>query len=166
MSLTFALNYLGIILAFKEHLINCPKKHLLPYTMLLCILIYCTCNNILNCTSAKNLTKISKLQQQKALRIVTKSKINSHTAPLFKDLKILPLKNFPNRVNFCSCIQNVINMALNHLKMYLFATMTEILIITSGIMMNFLNLWLEIELNSLKDFPCTHSPKHGTLWVI
>ena len=92
MSLTFALNYLGIIFAFKEHLINCPKKHLLPYTMLLCILIYCTCNNILNCTSAKNLTKISKLQQQKALRIVTKSKINSHTAPLFKDLKILPFE--------------------------------------------------------------------------
>ena len=49
------------------------------------------CNNILNCTSAKNLTKISKLQK-KAIRIITKSKINSHTAPLFKDLKILPFE--------------------------------------------------------------------------
>ena len=46
------------------------------------------CNTILNCTSAKNLTKIAKLQK-KAIRTVTKSKANSHTAPLFKDLKIL-----------------------------------------------------------------------------
>ena len=30
--------------------------------------------------------------QKKAIRIVTNSRYNSHTAPLFKDLKILPLK--------------------------------------------------------------------------
>ena len=45
------------------------------------------CNTILNCTSAKNVTKISKLQK-KAIRIVTKSKVNAHMAPLFYDLKI------------------------------------------------------------------------------
>ena len=44
------------------------------------------CNTILNCTSAKNVTKISKLQK-KAIRIVTKSKVNAHMAPLFYDLK-------------------------------------------------------------------------------
>ena len=49
------------------------------------------CNTIMNCTSGKNIVKITKLQK-KAIRIVTKSKVNAHTAPLFADLKILPFE--------------------------------------------------------------------------
>ena len=49
------------------------------------------CNTILNCTSAKNLSKIQKTTK-KAIRIITKSKSNEHTGPLFLDQKILPFE--------------------------------------------------------------------------
>ncbi len=50
-------------------------------------LLYCTI--ILNCTSQSNLNRISILQR-KAIRIITKSAYNEHTAPLFLSARILP----------------------------------------------------------------------------
>jgi hypothetical protein len=51
-------------------------------------LLYCT--NIYSCTSQTNINKIF-LQQKKAIRIITNSEYNAHTAPLFHSLNILPL---------------------------------------------------------------------------
>ncbi len=51
-------------------------------------LLYCT--NIYTCTSQTNISKIF-MQQKKAIRIITKSSYNAHSAPLFDRLGILPL---------------------------------------------------------------------------
>ena len=51
-------------------------------------LLYCL--PIYSCTTTKNLKRISKLQN-KAIRIVTKSKYNTPPLPLYSELKILPL---------------------------------------------------------------------------
>jgi len=51
-------------------------------------LLYCT--NIFSCTSQANINKIF-MQQKKAIRIITNSSYNAHTAPLFANLNILPL---------------------------------------------------------------------------
>jgi hypothetical protein len=51
-------------------------------------LLYCT--NIYSCTSQADINKIF-LQQKKAIRIITNSGYNAHTAPLFHSLNILPL---------------------------------------------------------------------------
>jgi len=48
------------------------------------------CPVILNCLTKTNLAKLTKIQK-KAIRTVTKSAYNAHTAPLFLRLKILPL---------------------------------------------------------------------------
>ena len=61
-------------------------------------LLYCI--NILSCTSKSNLTRIGKLQK-KAIRIITKSRINEHTAPLFKNNNILPFDKM--------CLQGKLN---------------------------------------------------------
>ena len=89
MYLTFAIKLSRANFCIKRAANKLSKKALtsLYYALVHPHLLYC--NNILNCTSSKNLTKITKLQK-KAIRIVTKSKVNSHTAPLFTDLKILP----------------------------------------------------------------------------
>ena len=52
-------------------------------------LLYCI--NILGCTTTKNISRISKLQK-KAIRIITKSKNNAHTIPLFQETNILPFE--------------------------------------------------------------------------
>lgn len=52
-------------------------------------LLYCA--NIYSCTSQSNLNKIF-LQQKKAIRIITKSGYNDHTAQLFEQFNILPLE--------------------------------------------------------------------------
>ena len=64
------------------------KKSLLSlyYALIHPHLLYCY--NILSFTSNSNLQHIQKMQK-KALRIVTKSKVNEHTGPLFKANKIL-----------------------------------------------------------------------------
>ena len=49
------------------------------------------CNLILSCLSNKNLNRITKLQK-KAIRIVTNSTYNAHTANLFQSFKILPFE--------------------------------------------------------------------------
>ena len=65
------------------------KKSLMSlyYALIHPHLLYCI--NILSCTSKSNLQRILKMQK-KAIRIVTKSKVNECTAPLFKANKILP----------------------------------------------------------------------------
>jgi hypothetical protein len=51
-------------------------------------LLYCI--NIYSCTSQSDINRIF-LQQKKAIRIITNSSYNAHTAPLFERLHILPL---------------------------------------------------------------------------
>jgi hypothetical protein len=51
-------------------------------------LLYCT--NIYTCTSQTNISKIF-MQQKKAIRIISNSSYNAHTAPLLNRLDILPL---------------------------------------------------------------------------
>jgi hypothetical protein len=64
-------------------------------------LLYCT--NILNCTSQSKLNRISILQR-KAIRIITKSAYNEHTAPLFlRQGFYLLIKQFC-LTNYYSCI--------------------------------------------------------------
>ena len=67
------------------------KKSLLSlyYALIHPHLLYCI--NILSCTSKSNLLRIQKMQK-KAIRIITKAKINEHTGPLFKLCKILPFE--------------------------------------------------------------------------
>ena len=67
------------------------KKSLLSlyYALIHPHLLYCI--NILSCTSKSNLLRIQKMQK-KAIRIITKSKANEHTGPLFKSSKILPFE--------------------------------------------------------------------------
>ena len=52
-------------------------------------LLYCL--PIYGCTSAKNISKIEKAQK-KSIRIISKAKSISHTAPLFEALRIMPFK--------------------------------------------------------------------------
>jgi hypothetical protein len=56
---------------FHSHLLNCPT--------------------ILSCASQTSLSKISTLRK-KAIRIITKSKVSSHTFPLFLDTQIFPFE--------------------------------------------------------------------------
>ena len=65
------------------------KKSLLSlyYALIHPHLLYCI--NILSCTSKSNLSQLQ-IMQKKAIRIITKSKVNDHTGPLFKANKILP----------------------------------------------------------------------------
>lgn len=70
-------------------------KNILPQKALVTIynslfhahLLYCPL--IVGCATMTNLNKIVRLQK-KAIRIVTNSKFNEHTAPIFKKLKVLP----------------------------------------------------------------------------
>ena len=50
------------------------------------------CSSIYGCATKTSLTKLQ-LKQKKAIRIISKSTYHAHTAPLFKNLKILPLEN-------------------------------------------------------------------------
>ena len=49
------------------------------------------CNIILSCANNAQIKRISTLQK-KAIRAITKSAYNTHTAPLFNQLKILPFE--------------------------------------------------------------------------
>jgi len=65
------------------------------------------CPVILNCLSATNKNRLSKVQK-KAIRVITNSNYNAHTAPLFVENKILPfekllkqgLLNFMHSIHF------------------------------------------------------------------
>ena len=106
------IKFLGVIidprLDFKKHIesihskiskslfaINAAKNILSKEVLLMlykslvhCHLLYC--NQIYTSASVSSLKKIV-IQQKKAIRIVTNSKYNSHTVPLFKHHEILPL---------------------------------------------------------------------------
>lgn len=62
---------------------------MLYYTLIYPYLSYCH----LIWGKAVHLDKLVKLQK-KAIRIITRSPFNCHTAPLFRDLNILPLDEF------------------------------------------------------------------------
>ena len=62
----------------------------LYYSLIHCHLIYCI--QVVTCGAQKPLQNIFKLQK-KAIRIITGSKYNAHTAPLFKDNSILPYED-------------------------------------------------------------------------
>jgi Reverse transcriptase (RNA-dependent DNA polymerase) len=47
------------------------------------------CSTIISCTSIKNINRIFEIQK-KSIRIITKSKVNAHTVPLFLSSNILP----------------------------------------------------------------------------
>ena len=56
------------------------------------------CPTILNCLSTSNKNILSKIQK-KALRIITNSRYNAHTSPLFLQLKILPFEKIIKQGN-------------------------------------------------------------------
>ena len=60
--------------------------------------------NIYGCANSSNLEKIRKKQKQ-AIRIVCNAPYRAHTAPLFKELKILPLDQLIEycRIKFMHC---------------------------------------------------------------
>ena len=59
------------------------------------------CSLILNCTSNKNIKRVSKMQK-KAIRIISHASYNDHTAPLFLEHSILPFEKilFYNKIKF------------------------------------------------------------------
>ena len=87
-------------LAQSNFIIN-RAKHFLPaqslktlyFALIHSHLTYCL--PLYSCTSAKNITKLEKLQK-KSIRIITNSNYSAHTAPLFSKLKIMPLKYLIN----------------------------------------------------------------------
>jgi hypothetical protein len=82
----------------KSNYIISKAKNLLPLSSLKTLyyalvhphLLYCL--PIYACTSQKNLIRLQKAQK-KSIRIITRSKYNEHTTPLFNNLKIMPFDN-------------------------------------------------------------------------
>ena len=72
-----------------KNTINRQALKTLYYALFQSHLLYC--NIVFNCTSQSNLNKIITLQK-KAIRSITNSPYNSHTGPLFLQLKILPFE--------------------------------------------------------------------------
>ena len=64
------------------------------------------CSNIVACASKTNLKKLT-IIQKKAIRIVTKSKYNDHTAPLFSKTNMLTYENIQkfNKLSFMHSIE-------------------------------------------------------------
>ncbi len=94
LSLNHHVNYLCNKLSRSIYCINQAKNFLtLPALRSLYValvhshLTYCPI--ILSCTHNSNIERIFKLQK-KAIRTITKSPYNTHTAPLFSSLNILP----------------------------------------------------------------------------
>ena len=65
----------------------------LYYSLIHCHLTYC--NEIWSCGLESSLKSL-KVQQKKAIRLITRSRYNEHTEPLFKQKQILPLTNLVN----------------------------------------------------------------------
>ena len=96
LTLDFHVNQLLKKLSKSLYCINMAKNNLNPpglrslyFALIHSHLSYCPI--ILNCLSKTNITKLEKVQK-KAIRIVTKSKFNAHTQPLFIANKILPFE--------------------------------------------------------------------------
>ena len=104
-NLTFSahVNYIGKKISKSLYCIK-KVKHLLPkaalktlyYSMVHPHILYAI--TIYSCAAKTNLNPIL-LQQKKAIRLISNAKYNDHTAPLFKELKILP---FDKLVNFAN----------------------------------------------------------------
>jgi hypothetical protein len=88
----------------KANVIINKAKNLLPLNSLKTLylvhphLLYCL--PVYACTSQSNLTRLSKAQK-KSIRLITRSKYNEHTAPLFQNLKIMP---FETLVSYSQCL--------------------------------------------------------------
>ena len=70
-----------------KSLVNEKDLKSIYYTIFHSHLLYCS--TIVGCTSSSNIKRICTLQK-KAIRTITSSKYNEHTAPLFYKLKIMP----------------------------------------------------------------------------
>jgi hypothetical protein len=70
-----------------KHFLNKKSPITLYYALIHSHLTYCPI--IISSTTNKNLTLINNTQK-KAVRIVTGSKYNEHTGPIFSELEILP----------------------------------------------------------------------------
>ena len=70
-----------------KSLVNEKDLKTIYFTVFHSHLLYCS--TIVGCTSISNIKRICTLQK-KAIRIITSSKYNAHTAPLFNELKIMP----------------------------------------------------------------------------
>ena len=125
---TPAVKYLGIYidpqLNFKYHIKSITSKmsralfslnrvkHFLPqqalktlyFSLFHCHLLYAC--EIWSCVSSSQLNEIT-IKQKKAIRIISNSKFNAHTEPIFKKLEILPLNlqlTFNKLVFIHSCL--------------------------------------------------------------
>ena len=78
----------NFILSRVKNLLPVKSLKTLYFALVHPHLLYCL--PIYSCTSNKNLKRISKLQN-KAIRLITKSKYNTTPLPLYSELKILPL---------------------------------------------------------------------------
>ncbi len=81
-----------------KHKLNSKSLRTLYFSLFHSHLLYC--NIIFNMTSQTNLNKISILQK-KAIRTITKSAYNAHTANLFTTLSILPFEKIIKLKNAC-----------------------------------------------------------------
>ncbi len=80
---------IGIIFRSRFYLCN-KTKISLYYTSIYPYLIYC--NTVLSSTYKTNLNRIF-LLQKRIVRILTNSEFRAHTAPLFRELKLLDIYN-------------------------------------------------------------------------
>ena len=78
------------VIRASKNILNPKALKSVYYALFHSNLIYCL--PIWSCTSQKNISSIFKLQKY-AIRVISHSKYNAHTEPIFKDLKILPLSN-------------------------------------------------------------------------
>ena len=89
------MNYIGkkistalYLIRSAKHLLSSNSLKTLYYSLVHCHLIYCI--EVWSCGHQASLNKLF-LKQKQAIRVITGSKYNSHTEPLFKRLEILPL---------------------------------------------------------------------------
>jgi hypothetical protein len=85
--LTSKLNKSLFCINRAKHFLNKKSLITLYYALIHSHLTYCPI--IVSCTTNKNITLIHKTQK-KAIRIVTGSRYNENTSPIFSELKILP----------------------------------------------------------------------------
>jgi hypothetical protein len=122
LSLNFHINYIikklnrsMFCIRNAKNFLNSTGLRSLYFALIHSHLSYCPI--ILSCTSNSNINKLFKVQK-KAIRIVTNSKYNAHTLPLFYHNKILPLTKifrfeklkFMHAINFNNSIKSFENI--------------------------------------------------------
>jgi hypothetical protein len=73
-----------------KNILSSNALRMLYFSLIQCHLIYAI--EIWSLTAQRNLNELF-VKQKMAIRLISNSKYNSHTAPLFKMLKILPLES-------------------------------------------------------------------------